>query len=277
MAHIIQLAVGAFMSSQGVNDRTKSWKAHESDQQFAENQSIDIGKSQRLRKEGNPRINKVSAMRPGLAKIIEKVRISTCCESPETHGHIADDACCIDYADTWSSKRVHWLSKSQRPPHSTTNYGCEDTLELNTGVVWAILPITRIHPQVAPKSNIQRLPTTLHVTGWMDHCSVHHGSFDAIPILDPVDVEEAYSHIPSRYRSLQWHVRSYGWRYVSFGEEQDSMGGGHVLLCEVSSTEAVEILCWSDSDDGYACHFCTDPRSYPDVAIGCDLGQGNGL
>jgi len=37
---------------------------------------MDIGKSQRLRKEGNARINKVSAMKPGIAKIIEKVRSS---------------------------------------------------------------------------------------------------------------------------------------------------------------------------------------------------------
>jgi len=64
------------MSSLGVKGRTKSWEAHERDQQFCENESIDIGKSQRLRTQGNARINKVSAMRPGLAKIIEKVRIS---------------------------------------------------------------------------------------------------------------------------------------------------------------------------------------------------------
>jgi len=76
MAHVIQLALGAFMSSLGVKGRTKSWEAHERDQHFGENESIDIGKSQRLRKEGNARINKVSAMKPGLAKIIEKVRIS---------------------------------------------------------------------------------------------------------------------------------------------------------------------------------------------------------
>jgi len=76
MSHIIQLALGAFMSSLGVNGRTKSWEAQERDQQFGENESIDIGKSQRLRKEGNARIYNVSAMRLGLAKIIEKVRIS---------------------------------------------------------------------------------------------------------------------------------------------------------------------------------------------------------
>jgi len=76
MAHVIQLALGAFMSSLGVKDRTKSWEAHERDQQFGENESIHIGKSQRLRKEGNARINKVLAMKPGLAKIIEKVHIS---------------------------------------------------------------------------------------------------------------------------------------------------------------------------------------------------------
>jgi hypothetical protein len=76
MVHIIQLALGAFMSSIGVKGRTISWEAHERDQQFGENESIDIGKSQRLRKEGNATINKVSAMKAGLAKIIEKVRIS---------------------------------------------------------------------------------------------------------------------------------------------------------------------------------------------------------
>jgi len=70
MAHVIQLALGAFMSSLGEKGRTKSWEAHERDQQFGEHESIDIGKSQRLRKDGNARINKVSAMRPGLAKII---------------------------------------------------------------------------------------------------------------------------------------------------------------------------------------------------------------
>jgi len=48
MAHIIQLASGAFMSSLGVKGRTKSWEAHERDPQFGEDESVDIGKSQRL-------------------------------------------------------------------------------------------------------------------------------------------------------------------------------------------------------------------------------------
>jgi hypothetical protein len=76
MAHVVPVALGAFMSSLGVKGRTKSWEAHERNQQFVGNESIDIRKSQRLRKEGNARINKVSAMRSGLAKIIEKVHIS---------------------------------------------------------------------------------------------------------------------------------------------------------------------------------------------------------
>jgi len=113
MAHLIHLSLGTFKSSLGVKGRTKSWEAHERDQQFGENESTDIGKSQRLRKEGNARINKVSAMKPGLAKIIEKVRISTYYESAETDIHIAENACCIDYADTWTSKRVYWLSKAK--------------------------------------------------------------------------------------------------------------------------------------------------------------------
>jgi len=76
MAHVIQLALGASMSSLRIKGHTKSWDSHECDQQFGENERMDFGKSQRLRKEGNATINKVSTMRPGLAKIIEKVCIS---------------------------------------------------------------------------------------------------------------------------------------------------------------------------------------------------------
>jgi len=102
MAHIIQLALGAFMSSLGVKGHSKSWEAQEHNQQFGENESIEIGKSQRLRIEGDARINKVSAMRRSIAKIIEKVCISRYFESPETDLHIAENACWIDYADTGS-------------------------------------------------------------------------------------------------------------------------------------------------------------------------------
>jgi hypothetical protein len=75
MAHVIQLALAAFKSSLRVKGCTKSWEAHERDQQFGENESTDIGKSQRHPKEGNVRINKLSAIKPGLANIIENVRI----------------------------------------------------------------------------------------------------------------------------------------------------------------------------------------------------------
>jgi hypothetical protein len=76
MALVIQLAFGAFMRSLSVEGGTKSWEAHERDQQFEENETIDIEKSKRLRKEGDDRIIMVSVIRLGLAKIIEKVRIS---------------------------------------------------------------------------------------------------------------------------------------------------------------------------------------------------------
>jgi len=65
MAHIMGLALGAFMSSLGVKYCNKSWEAQYCDQYFGENESIDIGQSQRLRTEGNARINEVSAMNPG--------------------------------------------------------------------------------------------------------------------------------------------------------------------------------------------------------------------
>jgi hypothetical protein len=54
----------------------------------------------------------VSAMGPGLAQIIEKVRISWYFESPETDLHVVENACCINYAYTRSPKRVYWLSKA---------------------------------------------------------------------------------------------------------------------------------------------------------------------
>jgi len=98
---------GCIHEQLGAKGCSKSWEAHERDQQFGENESTDIGKSQRLRKEGNARINMVSAMRPGLAKIIGKVCISTYFESGETDLHIGENTCCIDYADTGSSKQVH--------------------------------------------------------------------------------------------------------------------------------------------------------------------------
>jgi len=145
MAHVIQLALGAFMSSLGVKGRTKSWEAHERDQQFGKNQSTDNKKCQRCRKEGNARIYKVSAMKPGLAKIMEKVCISWYFERPEIDLHIAKNACCIDYADTWSSKWVCWLSNSHRSHCGTTDYGCEDTVGLENGAAQASLPITGIH------------------------------------------------------------------------------------------------------------------------------------
>jgi len=150
MAHVIELALGAFMSSLGVKGRTKSWEAHECNKQFGKNQSMDNGKSHRLREEGNTRINKVSAMRLCFAKIIGKVCTSWYFECPETDGHKAQNAWCIDYANTWSSKWVHWLSTCQILHHSTTVYGYEDTLQLNIWVTWASIPITRIHLQEDP-------------------------------------------------------------------------------------------------------------------------------
>jgi len=180
-------------------------------------------------------------MRPGLAKIIEKVRIWRYFWKSWNWPLYSRECFHIDYADTWSLKRVHWLSKSQGLHCSNTYYGCEDMLELDTGVAWASLIITRIQPWVAPTSKIQWLLATLHNTGWMDHGQVRHWSFEAIPILDPVDVEEDYSHIASCYHSVQWHVPSHGWRYASIGLEENPMEGRLVLRHEVSSKKSVQI------------------------------------
>jgi len=134
IAHVIQLAVGALMCRLSVKGRTKSWEAHGRDQQSGENECTDVGNSQRLHQEGNARINKVSAMRPGLATIIEKLHISRYVESLDTVAYMAANACWIDNTDTWSSKPVHWLSRSHSANCSTSCHGCEDIVELNTGV-----------------------------------------------------------------------------------------------------------------------------------------------
>ena len=74
MAHIIQLCLGAFMSSLGVKGREKSWEAYERDQQFQDTDKTSAqGVKERMKQHGNARIAKVVAMRPGLPKIIEKV------------------------------------------------------------------------------------------------------------------------------------------------------------------------------------------------------------
>jgi len=84
MVHVIQLAFGAFMSSLGVKRHPKSYDGHDCIQPFGKNESAVIGKSQRLQNEGHARINKVSALRRGLSKIIETVCISTYFECPDT-------------------------------------------------------------------------------------------------------------------------------------------------------------------------------------------------
>jgi len=155
MAHIIQLALGPFVSNVGVKGRTNLCEAHERDQQFGENESKEIGKCQRLRKQGNARINKVLAIRPGLATIIEKVRISRNVESPETDLHIAANAGCIDYTDTGLWKWVQWMLKTQCTNHSTSYCGCKDMAEFHSWGAWLSLPMTRIHPRVSQKSKIQ--------------------------------------------------------------------------------------------------------------------------
>jgi hypothetical protein len=48
MEHVKQLALDAFIRSLSVKSHSMSWEAHERDQQFAENESIDIGMSKRF-------------------------------------------------------------------------------------------------------------------------------------------------------------------------------------------------------------------------------------
>jgi hypothetical protein len=107
MVQVIQLALGDSMSSLGVKGHTMCWEGHECDQQLEEDESIHIGRSERLRKEGNARINNLSAMRLGFPMTIEKVHISRYFESPKTDLVVADIACGIDYGETWWPNQIH--------------------------------------------------------------------------------------------------------------------------------------------------------------------------
>jgi len=102
MECVIKLGLGVFMISLGAKGPTKSWEAHESDHQFGTNESINIGKSQRLCTEGNARLNMLSDLRPGLAMIFEKVQISRYIEIPQTELHKAWNVTWVEYTDTWS-------------------------------------------------------------------------------------------------------------------------------------------------------------------------------
>jgi len=92
MAYVIQPALGIFMCSLGEIGRTKSWESHERSQEFGENKSIDIGRCQILWHEGNAWMNNVAAMKPGLARVIEKVCISRYIEGPDTDLYIGVNA-----------------------------------------------------------------------------------------------------------------------------------------------------------------------------------------
>jgi len=266
MVHVTHLAVGEFMSSLHVKSRTKSSEAHECNQQFGENDNMDIRKSQRLRTEGNARINKVAAMKPGLAKIIEKVHTSWYFECPEADLHLAENACCINHANTWPPKKVHWLSKSQSPHCSTSDYGSEETLELHTGVARARLPITGIHTGVASKSKIQWIPA-------------------AVIIQDKWTIVKYVMEVlrPFRYWTL-WmskrHTVTLHHVITVYNDMFDQMDDAMRALaqkktqrkedlfpcCEVSSTEAFQILRWSESNHWDASYSRTHPRSFPEVA-----------
>jgi len=71
-------------------------------------------------------------------------------------------------------------------------------------------------------------------------------------------------HVITVYNYIGW---SQGWCYAIFGYEEDSMEGRFVLRHEVSTTDAVQILCWRDSNDRYATDFYTYPHCVPDIPI----------
>jgi len=143
---------------------------------------------------------------------------------------MVENACCIDCSDTWLSKQVDWLSKCKMTDPSTTDFRCKYTVAFDTEVAWMSLPIRKIHLQVVQASPIQWLPVSLHNPGWRDDCQVHNWSFKAIPILNSVNVEKAFSDSISDNHCQQWYVQSYeGW-YASSCSEDESIGVRLILV-----------------------------------------------
>jgi len=68
-------------------------------------------------------------MKPGLAKIIEKVLISRYSENSKTDHQMAADASSVDYVNTGWSKRVDCQRKSQSTNRRPTYIECENTVE----------------------------------------------------------------------------------------------------------------------------------------------------
>jgi len=162
MAHVIQLALGAFRSNLGIHGCTKSWESHECNQQDGENDSLYIGKIQRLWKEGNATINKLSAMKPGVPQVIEKVCISIYFETIETNLYMAANTCYIEYAGNRLLKRVLSASTCQSMNRTITYFESEDSLESNTGVASASLLIMKFTSKLLknPKYSDYRLLLT---------------------------------------------------------------------------------------------------------------------
>jgi hypothetical protein len=110
----------------------------------------------------------------------------------------------------------------------------------------------------------------------MDHYQVLDGRFQAIPIVVPVNGQETYRYIGSRYHILQGQVQSPGWRYASIGEEEDTMDWRLGLHSQVCMIQAVQIMCWTDTLDRYVTDLWSYPQSYPEVVIVLTVGEING-
>jgi hypothetical protein len=67
MAHVIQLALGAFMNALGVKGREKSWEDTE-----REKMTADSGRVVK-KKIGGARVERVALLKGGFNKIVEKV------------------------------------------------------------------------------------------------------------------------------------------------------------------------------------------------------------
>jgi hypothetical protein len=106
-------AVSVYMAKRSL------WNSMSAISNYGQNERIEIWQSHRLQKEDNARNKKVSDMRPGFAKIIKIVHISSYFKCLKFDLHSAGNACCIDFAHTRLSAWLHSPSQCHSPNCTT--------------------------------------------------------------------------------------------------------------------------------------------------------------
>jgi 5-methylcytosine-specific restriction endonuclease McrBC GTP-binding regulatory subunit McrB len=121
---------------------------------LGENKSTDIGKSHRLRKESNHKIDKVSAIRPGVAKKMRRHIFQY--KINDVKRSFLKQRMFIELMTLTPGRSNEFIEDlNQSMNGSSTLYAVEKQVEMEIGVARATLPIMRTRPPVALQLTIR--------------------------------------------------------------------------------------------------------------------------